>query len=157
VSELTDVKVGILQDSIKLSNPRHSGFVSKDFSLPLSSSIEFTCVELEQADFERFVSEYYNIRLIGVPAGQSVAGLSRSRQVTKVSPAKRSTPQRGAARRALSALYPDSEPLGTIKVITAAVNDWLRKTAGSNVNVSEDTVKRALDAHQPQSAQEQQE
>jgi hypothetical protein len=56
-------------------------------------------------------------------------------------------PQRHASRRdaaleAMTALYPDKRPLGSIKTITSDINLWLAQMNGGCV--SEDTVSRAL-------------
>jgi hypothetical protein len=62
-------------------------------------------------------------------------------------------PQRRASRlqaalEALQGLYPTAKPLGSVKTITAKVNEWLAKR--DEHGVSEDTVSRALKVCQSQ-------
>jgi len=51
-------------------------------------------------------------------------------------------PQREAAARAIRALWPHGPPIGTMKVIWTAINDWLKQQGVPKV--SEDTVSRVL-------------
>jgi hypothetical protein len=52
--------------------------------------------------------------------------------------------QRDATERAITALWPNGSPIGSLKTITAAINVWLKKQNASPV--SEDTVSRVLRA-----------
>lgn len=56
---------------------------------------------------------------------------------------ERHASRRNAALEAMTALYPDKRPLGSIKTITADINLWLARIDGGSV--SADTVSRALE------------
>jgi hypothetical protein len=85
-------------------------------------------VMLSRATFGKYLDQ---AQLVLPPTAQS------ARQ-----PQRRASRRQAAALEALQELYPTAKPLGSVKTITAKVNEWLAKR--NEHGVSEDTVSRAL-------------